>query len=64
MLIILNTVLFLYLSGNASNVKTSPYLNPFIPSIVNSAENGNIGAVNCCVFNIESVGYFKYVVNA
>ena len=59
-LITLNTVFLRYFNGNASNVKVSPYLNPFIPSIVNSTVNGNIGAVSCCDFLISSVGYFIY----
>ena len=61
--ITLNTVLTRYFVGNKSNVNTSPYLNPLIPSIVNSAENGNIGAVNWADFLISSVGNCKYVAN-
>jgi hypothetical protein len=31
-------------AGNAGKSKISPYLNPLIPSIVNSASIGNVGA--------------------
>ena len=37
----LNTVFFLYFVGNASNVKTSPYRIPLIPSIVNSTSTAS-----------------------
>ena len=54
------TVFSVYFFGSPGNVKTSPYLKPFMPSIVNDASIGNTGAVNCCDFLISGVGYFKY----
>ena len=42
--IIPNTVLLVYLFGNPENSKTSPYLKPFTPSILNDASNGMTGA--------------------
>ena len=56
----LNTVFTVYFLGSPENCKTSPYLKPLIPSIVNDASNGNIGAVNCCDFRTSGVGYFRY----
>ena len=68
--ITLNTVCSLYLLGNIGISKTSPYLNPLIPSMVNSTSNGYIGADNLfdniisfvgyCIYFIKNILYFFY----